>query len=85
MRDLLRITRNPDVIACDQHPGYMTSQLAEVISQETGARITKSQHHHAHIVSVCAENGVKPDESVVGIALDGAGYGPMGRSGAEKC
>ncbi len=78
MRDLLRITRNPDVIACDQHPGYMTSQLAEVISQETGVEITKSQHHHAHIVSVCAENGVKPDESVVGIALDGAGYGPDG-------
>ncbi|HIH89657.1 TPA: carbamoyltransferase HypF [Candidatus Bathyarchaeota archaeon] len=78
MRDLLKITRNPDVIACDQHPGYMTSQLAEVISQETGARITKSQHHHAHIVSVCAENGIKPDEEVVGIALDGAGYGSDG-------
>jgi hydrogenase maturation protein HypF len=78
MRDLLKITRNPDVIACDQHPSYMTSQLAEVISQETGAHITKSQHHHAHIVSVCAENGLKPDEEVVGIALDGAGYGSDG-------
>jgi hydrogenase maturation protein HypF len=78
MRDLLKITRNPDVIACDQHPGYMTSQLAEVISQETGSSITKSQHHHAHIVSVCAENGIEPDERVVGIALDGAGYGPDG-------
>ncbi len=78
MRDILRITRNPDVIGCDQHPGYMTSQLAEVISQETGAGITKSQHHHAHIVSVCAENGVEPGESVVGIALDGAGYGSDG-------
>ena len=78
MRDLLKITRNPDVIACDQHPGYMTSRLAGVISQETGAQITRSQHHHAHIVSVCAENGIKPDESVVGIALDGAGYGPDG-------
>jgi len=78
MRDLLKITRNPDVIACDQHPGYMTSQLAGVISQETGVQITKSQHHHAHIVSVCAENGLKPDEEVVGIALDGAGYGSDG-------
>ncbi len=78
LRDILRITRNPDVIACDQHPGYMTSQLAGVISQEMGVEITRSQHHHAHIVSVCAENGVKPDENVVGIALDGAGYGPDG-------
>jgi hydrogenase maturation protein HypF len=49
-----------------------------VISQETGARIIKSQHHHAHIVSVCAENGIKPEERVVGIALDGTGYGPDG-------
>ena len=78
MRDLLKITRNPDVIACDQHPSYMTSQLAEVISQETGSQIAKSQHHHAHTVSVCAENDVKPDEYVVGIALDGAGYGSDG-------
>ena len=78
MRDLLNITCNPDVIACDRHPGYMTSQLAEVISQETGSQIIKSQHHHAHTVSVCAENGVKPDESVVGITLDGAGYGSDG-------
>ena len=78
MRDFLKITRNPDVIACDQHPGYMTSQLAEEISQQTGVEITKSQHHHAHIVSVCAENGVKPNENVIGIALDGAGYGPDG-------
>ncbi len=78
MRDILRITRNPDVIGCDQHPDYMTSHLAEVISQETGAGITRSQHHHAHVVSVCAENGVAPDENVVGIALDGAGYGADG-------
>jgi hydrogenase maturation protein HypF len=78
MRDLLKITCNPDVIACDQHPGYMTSQLAEVISQETDSQIVKSQHHHAHTVSVCAENNVKPDEYVVGIALDGAGYGSDG-------
>jgi len=49
-----------------------------VISHETGASIIKSQHHHAHIVSVCAENDVKSDERVVGIALDGAGYGSDG-------
>ncbi len=78
MRDLLKITCNPDVIACDQNPSYLTSQLATVISQETGAHIIKSQHHHAHVVSVCAENGIKADENVIGIALDGAGFGPDG-------
>ncbi|MCJ7425137.1 carbamoyltransferase HypF, partial [Candidatus Bathyarchaeota archaeon] len=76
--DLLKITRNPDVIGCDQHPGYMTSQLADMISQDTGAPVIKSQHHHAHIVSVCAEKGIASDEPVIGVALDGAGYGTDG-------
>jgi hydrogenase maturation protein HypF len=78
LRDLLKITCNPNVIACDQHPSYLTSQLAEVISQETGAPIIKSQHHHAHVVSVCAENRVGAKENVIGIALDGAGFGSDG-------
>ena len=75
MRDLLHITRNPDVIGCDMHPEYMTSQYAQVISQETGVEAVRSQHHHAHIVSVMAENMIPADEEVIGIALDGAGYG----------
>ncbi|OGD44312.1 carbamoyltransferase HypF, partial [Candidatus Bathyarchaeota archaeon RBG_16_57_9] len=75
MCDLLNITHNPDVIGCDLHPEYMTSQYAQVISQETGAEAVRSQHHHAHIVSVMAENMVPADEEVLGIALDGAGYG----------
>jgi len=75
MRDLLNITSNPDVIACDLHPEYMTSQYAQVISQEMGLGAVRSQHHHAHIASVMAENMVPPEEEVLGIALDGAGYG----------
>jgi len=75
MRDLLNITRNPDVIGCDLHPEYMTSQYAQVISQEAGVEAVKSQHHHAHVVSVMAENMVSAEEEVLGVALDGAGYG----------
>ncbi len=78
LKRLLNITCNPDVIGCDLHPGYMTSHLADEISQETGSPIVTSQHHHAHITSVCAENGIDPDQPVVGIALDGLGYGTDG-------
>ncbi len=78
MRDLLNITRNPDVMACDLHPAYMTSQLAEVMSQEMDIPLVRSQHHHAHITSVMAENCIE-DEEVLGVALDGAGYGQDGQ------
>ncbi|MBS7619229.1 carbamoyltransferase HypF, partial [Candidatus Bathyarchaeota archaeon] len=78
LKNLLNITCNPDVIGCDLHPGYMTSQLAEEISQETGVKLIKSQHHHAHISSVSCENMLGLDEEVIGIALDGAGYGSDG-------
>ena len=78
LRRVLNITRNPDVIGCDLHPGYMTSHLAGEMSQETGSPLVTSQHHHAHIASVCAENNVEPGQPVVGIALDGVGYGTDG-------
>jgi len=77
MRDLLNITRNPDVMACDLHPEYMTSQLAEVMSRDMDIPLVRSQHHHAHITSVMAENGL--EEEVIGVALDGAGYGEDGQ------
>ena len=77
MRDLLNITRNPDVMACDLHPEYMTSQLAEVMSRDMDIPLVRSQHHHAHITSVMAENGIV--EEVIGVALDGAGYGEDGQ------
>ena len=75
MRELLNITRDPDVMGCDLHPGYMTSQMAEVISREKDVMLVRSQHHHAHIVSVMAENDVSREDEILGIALDGAGYG----------
>jgi len=78
MCDLLNITRNPDVIACDMHPDYMTSQYGQVISQELAVPLIKSQHHHAHITSVMAEHQISGEE-VIGIALDGAGYGQDGQ------
>ncbi len=65
-------------IACDMHPEYLTSKWAEERSalQKPPLNLVKVQHHHAHIVSAMAENGIL--DACVGIAFDGTGYGVDG-------
>lgn len=62
----------PRAIACDMHPGYLSTQFA----QSTGIPTVAVQHHHAHILSCMAENDLRPP--VLGVAWDGSGYGPDG-------
>jgi len=62
----------PIVLAHDMHPGYMSTQWA--LKQDM--KKLAVQHHHAHIASVMAGKGIR--SKVVGIALDGTGYGPDG-------
>jgi hydrogenase maturation protein HypF len=63
----------PKIIAYDLHPNYLSTQYA---LQQTSMVQIGIQHHHAHIVSGMAEHGL--DGPVVGIALDGTGYGTDG-------
>ncbi|MBQ3337472.1 MAG: carbamoyltransferase HypF [Selenomonadaceae bacterium] len=74
MSDLLEIV--PEVIACDLHPRYRTSALAEKISDELQVPLVKVQHHYAHILSCMAENNFGGE--VIGVAFDGTGYGDDG-------
>jgi hydrogenase maturation protein HypF len=63
----------PELIACDMHPDYLSTRFAKEQAQ-TG--IIEVQHHHAHIVSCMAEH--KLDGAVIGLAFDGTGYGTDG-------
>ena len=65
------------VIAVDKHPRYLTNFISEEYSLK-GAKALKVQHHHAHIASVMAEHKIPLGEKVVGIAIDGVGYGEDG-------
>jgi len=78
IENLERIFRvNPEIIACDLHPDYLSTQFAEEIGAKKGLKVVKVQHHHAHIVSCMAENNIK--EKVMGVAYDGTGYGDDGK------
>jgi len=66
----------PEVIACDLHPDYMSTQHAHYLEDKFKIPLVRIQHHHAHIVSCMAENGL--DEKVIGISLDGTGFGSDG-------
>ncbi len=71
--DLLQIHGQPPAaVACDLHPDYYSTQLAE----RYGPRVIPVQHHLAHILSCMAEHGL--DEPVLGVAWDGSGYGEDG-------
>ncbi len=74
---------SPEVIAYDPHPEYLTTKYAARLQREgiegssAGMQFVPVQHHHAHIASCLAENGV--EGPVIGVAFDGAGYGEDGQ------
>ncbi len=67
----------PELVAHDMHPDYLSTQFAREMIGETSARLVPVQHHHAHIASGMADNGL--DSPVIGVAFDGTGYGTDGR------
>jgi hydrogenase maturation protein HypF len=62
----------PEAVACDLHPDYLSTHFAERLSLPRVA----VQHHHAHMASCMAENGL--DGELIGVILDGTGYGEDG-------
>jgi hydrogenase maturation protein HypF len=66
----------PEIIAYDLHPDYLSSKYAMEVAEKSTVRSISVQHHHAHIVSCMAENSIQ--SPVIGVALDGTGYGTDG-------
>jgi hydrogenase maturation protein HypF len=67
----------PQAVVHDLHPGYLSTTWAREWAQECGLPLIAVQHHHAHIAGCMAEHGLTGD--VIGLALDGTGYGTDGK------
>ncbi|RCJ23537.1 carbamoyltransferase HypF [Nostoc sp. ATCC 43529] len=70
----------PEIIAIDKHSEYLSSKVGKEFAEKNQIKINPVQHHHAHIAACMAENHIPLDSPpVLGIALDGLGYGEDGK------
>jgi len=60
----------------DRHPGYRTRQWA--FAAAAGRAVVEVQHHHAHAASLIIDSGHNPDEPLLAVTFDGAGFGDDG-------
>ena len=69
----------PRSVAVDLHPDYRSTVVGRERAARDGLGLVAVQHHHAHIASVLADNGWPLGAGpVLGVALDGLGYGADG-------
>ena len=70
---------SPLAVACDLHPDYLSTDYAESL----GLPLIRVQHHHAHMVSCMADNGLSGP--VIGLIWDGVGLGTDGTGWGGEC
>jgi hydrogenase maturation protein HypF len=71
-----RLRPQDSTTVCDLHPSYPSTAMAERWSERYRSPLRRVQHHWAHLASVSAEHRIGGE--VLGIAVDGTGYGDDG-------
>jgi hydrogenase maturation protein HypF len=74
IRHLMHLTNTTKVetVACDLHPKFTTTKLAQEIGEECNCPVVTVQHHYAHAAALIAEMNI---DEIVAIVCDGYGYG----------
>lgn len=67
----------PELVVHDLHPGYLSTSWAKEWAAAKHLPLIAAQHHHAHIAACMAERALSGP--VIGLSLDGTGYGADGR------
>ncbi len=75
-QNLFRVT--PQLLACDLHPDYLATRYALDRASAEGLPLYQIQHHHAHVVACMADHGLDGKQPILGVSLDGTGYGTDG-------
>ncbi len=69
----------PAAVAVDLHPDYIATRLGRELAAREGLPVVQVQHHHAHLAACLADSGWRPEDGlVIGVCLDGTGYGTDG-------
>ncbi|GIK65304.1 MAG: carbamoyltransferase [Chloroflexota bacterium] len=68
----------PEAVICDLHPNYLTTTWSHEYASANSLLLIQVQHHHAHIAAVLAEHGDTGQSPIIGVCLDGTGYGTDG-------
>ena len=78
VKHLIHLTNaKVEAVACDLHPKFTTTRLAQELAEKNGWHTVQVQHHYAHIAALMAEHDVN---EIVGVCCDGYGYGVDGEA-----
>ncbi|MCL2687369.1 MAG: carbamoyltransferase HypF [Methanobrevibacter sp.] len=77
IQNMMNITKTDDfdLIACDMHPQFFTTNLAKEMGEKFDCDVVSIQHHHAHGAVLAIDNSL---DEMVFIAADGVGFGEDG-------